>query len=224
MVNHLHLNQWKVACFDLDGTLVRNTSTGHHLATKLGHADGMAVIESLYREGKASNSDVAQYDGQHYQGYSVTDIHHFLEDIPTINHIKQTVDYLSSVGIPSIICTLAWKFVAEYFANKYGFVDWSGPELVMDEHGLFTGEVLSDFQETDKPKFVNSFCLKRNVHLSEVFHVGDSRSDWPLFKAVGLSIALNAGTPTRALASHCINSESLMDVITTIPIVNHSPK
>jgi phosphoserine phosphatase len=211
------LHQWKVACFDLDGTLVRSTSTGQHLAEKIGHADEMASIEALYKEGKVSNSDVAALDGKYYRGYSVSDIHEFLKDTPTVNHIEETVAYLASIGIPSLVCTLAWKFVAEYFAKRYGFVDWSGPDLVIDSEGVFTGKVLSDFHETDKPGFVNEFCMRNNARLSEVIHVGDSRSDVPLFKEVGLSIAFNADTPTKSVASVCIDSESLMDIITVIP-------
>jgi phosphoserine phosphatase len=53
--------------------------------------------------------------------------------------------------------TLAWKFVAEYFAKRYGFVGWSGPELVTDSKGSFTGTVLSDFHETDNSAFVSDY-------------------------------------------------------------------
>ena len=209
--------QWKIACFDLDGTLVRNTSTGQHLAEKIGHFGEMAEIEALYKDGKVTNSDVAALDGKYYRGYTVSDIHDFLEDIPTVNHIDETVSYLATRGIPSLVCTLAWKFVAEYFAKRYGFVGWSGPELLTDSEGVFTGKVLSDFHETDKPIFVNEYCRRNNANLSEVFHVGDSRSDVPLFNEVGFSVAFNADTPTKSAASISVDSESLMDILSAIP-------
>ncbi|MCE0492737.1 HAD family hydrolase [Vibrio salinus] len=209
--------QWKVACFDLDGTLVKNTSTGQHLAGKMGHADEMAKIERWYKEGKVSNADVAALDGKYYRGYSVSDIHGFLDDIPTVDHISETVSYFASRGIPSIVCILAWKFVAEYFANKYGFSGWSGPDLELDSSGIFTGRVLTDFHETDKPVYVNDYCQKIHANLSEAFHVGDSRSDLPLFKQVGFSVAFNADTTTQLAASVSVDSGSLLDILTVIP-------
>lgn len=208
---------WKVACFDLDGTLVRDTSTGQHLAEKIGHAKEMGEMEALYRKGEASNTDVAALDGKHYKGYTVPEIHHLLEDIPTVKHIGETVAFLTSKGIPSLVCTLAWNFVAEFFAKQYGFVGWSGPTLFADQDGAFTGKVLSDFHETDKPSFVDDYCCIKNVRMSEVFHVGDSRSDIPLFNAVGFSISFNGDDLAKSAASVSIESDSLLDILPLIP-------
>jgi phosphoserine phosphatase len=216
-MNSENTSCWKVACFDLDGTLVRGTSTGQHLAEKIGHAEQMEEIETLYRKGKVSNADVAALDGEYYKGYTATDIHHFLEDTPTIGHISETVTYLSSKGIPSLLCTLAWEFVAEFFALKYGFVGWSGPTLVTDQNGVFSGEVKSDFHETDKPPFVSDYCRKNSIKMGEVFHVGDSRSDIPLFNVVGFSVALNGDYSAISAASVSIESDSLMDILSLIP-------
>ncbi len=211
---------WKAACFDLDGTLVRGTSTGQHLAEKIGHAKAMEEIEARYQNGEVSNADVAALDGRYYNGYTTSDIHHFLEDIPTVDHIAETVAFLTSKGIPSLVCTLAWNFVAEFFATRYGFVSWSGPALFTDRNGVFTGKVLSDFHETDKPDYVNDYCCIEKIEMSEVFHVGDSRSDIPLFKAVGFSVAFNGDDSARSSASVSIESESLMDILPLIPGLN----
>ncbi len=220
-MNNENRHKWKVACFDLDGTLVKGTSTGQHLAKKIGHAKEMEAIETLYRCGKASNADVAALDGKYYSGYTIADIHQFLEDIPTVEHIEETVEYLTTRGIPSLVCTLAWSFVAEYFANRYGFSGWSGPDLRVDSAGVFTGEVLFDFHETDKPVFVNDYCKQKGVKMNEVFHVGDSRSDIPLFDAVGFSVAFNGDKPVKSIASTSIDSESLMDILPLIPGLTH---
>ncbi|CAH0144043.1 MULTISPECIES: hypothetical protein [Pseudomonas] len=45
---------WKLACFDLDGTLAR-TSTGVHLARKIGHSDAMRELEDGYQAGQITN-------------------------------------------------------------------------------------------------------------------------------------------------------------------------
>lgn len=215
------MHKWKVACFDLDGTLVSGTSTGQFLAEKIGHVKEIIEAESLYQKGKISNAEVAELDAKYYQGYTVGDIHDFLEGISTVEHIAETVSYLAAKGIPSLICTLAWQCVAEYFAKRYGFVAWSGPELCVDANGVFTGDVRSHFDETDKPTFVADYGKQHGASLSEVFHVGDSRSDIPLFGQVGFSVALNADAPAKSAASTSLDSESLMDVLALVPDLRH---
>lgn len=212
--------KWKLACFDLDGTLVRNTTTGQHLAGKIGHVDAMREIERKYAEGTATNADVAALDGRYYAGLTKLDISKKLDDIPVIKDIQETVDWFALNGIPSVICTLAWKFVGEFFVDRYGFIASSGPTLKIDNHGFFTGEVESDFTEYDKPLFVNSLCQSLGIDMSEVFHIGDSRSDIPLFEVAGFSIALNANQQAKEKARITLNTESLFDVIHVIPGLN----
>lgn len=213
----MHATKWKLACFDLDGTLVRHTSTGQHIAETLGHADAMCEIERKYADGLATNADVAALDGQYYKGLTKADIARLLDDIPVIDDIAQTVDWLKDNGISSVVCTLAWKFVGEVFAERYGFIACSGPTLRTDQNGVFTGEVESDFTEHDKPVFVSSLCKDLGISMSEVFHIGDSRSDIPLFGAVGFSVALNANQQAKDTANTALETDSLFDVLHVIP-------
>jgi phosphoserine phosphatase len=210
------MQKWKLACFDLDGTLVRH-STGQHLADKLGHADAMREIENQYAQGLASNAYVAALDGKYYQGFSPADIAAMLDDIPQIEDIGATVAWLAARGIPSIICTLAWQFVGQAFAQRHGFIASSGPTLKMDSNGLFTGEVASDFTENDKPIFVQAVCQSLGITMAEVFHIGDSRSDLPLFRHVGFSVALNANQQARDAADIALDSDTLLAVLDLIP-------
>lgn len=209
--------RWKLVSFDLDGTLVKGTSTGKYIARQVGHLKEMQQLEFLYKQGKVTNADVAAFDGKCLRGYSKQDIREILKDIPTIGHISKTIEHLRSKGILSIICTMAWVFVAEIIAKKYGFAAWSGPSLAVDADGRFTGDVLSDFLETDKPVFVRSYCRNRNIRMSEVIHVGDSLSDIPLFKAVGFSIALNGTAQAKSNAMASVDTESLLDILPIIP-------
>lgn len=48
---------WELACFDLDGTLVRRTSISQFLADKLGHRDELVALEDKYAKGEISNTD-----------------------------------------------------------------------------------------------------------------------------------------------------------------------
>lgn len=208
--------RWKLACFDLDGTLTR-TSTGQHLAEKMGHATVMRELEHRYQTGDISNIDVATLDGRYYARLEVSDIVRMLDDIPVIRDIEKTVGWLRARAIPSVICTLAWQCVGQVFADRYGFIGSSGPVLKVDGPGVFTGEVEAHFTEQDKPRYVKRLCQSLGVDTSQVFHVGDSVSDLPLFDTVGFSIALNANQCARNRADVSLDSNSLFDVIALVP-------
>ena len=111
----------------------------------------------------------------------------------------------------------ATKRLQRWTAPFFGCVAWSGPSLAIDPQGRFTGAVSADFQETDKPVFVQRFCEQRQMDMRNVFAVGDARSDIPLFGAVGFSVALNANAQARAAATVVVDSDSLMDVLDAIP-------
>lgn len=177
----------------------------------------MSEIEKAYASGSVTNADVAAFDSQYYRGLAQADISAMLDDIPVIGDIAQTVAWLDKRGIPSVICTLAWQSVGEHFARRYGFVASSGPTLMIGGDGLYTGEVDSDFTEYDKPVFVAALCGVLGIGMSDVFHVGDSRSDVPLFEAVGYSVALNASPVAIQAARAVLETDSLLDVLSVIP-------
>ena len=207
----------QLASFDLDGTLVRGTSTGGFLAQKMGHAAAMLAAEELYAQGKVPNDYVSTLDGEYYQGYTKARIFELLADIPEIAHIGETVSAFNDRGIPCVICTLAWEFVAEYFAERYGFIALSGPALAYDEDAKFTGKIQAHFNEFGKPVFIQNLCDKFGYDMSRVFHIGDSRSDIELFKQAGHSIAINATDDAKAHAQQSIETESLLDILPLLP-------
>gem|GEM_PF-5499588 len=88
---------WKLACFDLDGTLAM-TSTGQHLAGKIGHATVMRELEEGYLAGRISNIEVAACDAVYYRNLDRDDLARMLEDIPVIADITKTVEWLQRTG------------------------------------------------------------------------------------------------------------------------------
>ncbi|MFE7211470.1 HAD hydrolase family protein [Streptomyces sp. NPDC001698] len=69
-----------------------------------------------------------------------------------------------------------------------------------------------------KPAFVEEWCRAHGAALHEVAVVGDSRSDVPLFRAAGKSIALDATADARAAAGHVIDTEDLRDILPPPPL------
>jgi phosphoserine phosphatase len=84
--------------------------------------------------------------------------------------------------------------------------------------GVLSGVVSRYFDEHDKLHFVQEWCAERGYALSQVAAIGDSRSDVPLFREVGLSIALNATPDARNVAMHALDTDDLRDLLTLLQI------
>ena len=188
-----------------------------HLADRFGQGERMAELERRYAAGEISNSAVAEEQARGYRGVPLPRVVEELGDIACIDGIDATLAALRERGIVSLLGTVTWSFAAEEFGRRHGFAAVSGTEVDLDPGGVPTGGVKRHFDEWDKLEFVASYCEGNGIDLGECIAVGDSRSDIPLFEAVGISIALNATSQAREAASIAIDTENLTDILDLIP-------
>ena len=109
--------RWRLACFDLDGTLVRGTSVSQYLAEQLGQGERMAELERQYASGAISNSVVAEEQAKSYGGIPLADIVSKLAEIPCIGEIDATILGLRERGIESILGTVTGPSPPRSFAG-----------------------------------------------------------------------------------------------------------
>ena len=203
----------RAVSFDLDGTLVPGTSTCSHLAKALGRSAAMNELERAYARGVISNSQVPDEDGPGYAGRTKRELQAHLATLPVIAGAKETIKALKDAGLAVFLGTVTWKFIAEYYQAEYGFDAASGVEMGEDGHDKLTGKVTRHFDEDDKVRFVEGLCAARGIAFSECAAVGDSRSDIPLFRRVGLSIAFNATPEAKAAASVSLHGRDFSIVL-----------
>ncbi len=209
--------RWRLACFDLDGTLVQATSVSQHLADRFGQTLQMAELERRYAAGDISNAVVADEQAAMYGGMPLAQVVEALDDIPCIEGIDATVNALREQGVDSLLCTVTWRFAAEEFCRRHGFIRGSGTEIDLEREDTLNGKVRRHCNEWDKLEFVRSHCAEAGIGLEDCIAIGDSRSDVPLFEAVGFSIAINATEQAQAAASVTLNTGDLTDVLALIP-------
>jgi phosphoserine phosphatase len=202
-----------LACFDLDGTLILGTTSAAHLARSLGHEAELTAREAAYAEGKFTNHDVAAFDAWHYRGRTVHDVQELLESAPIILGINEVVQELHARNFVSIIATVAWRFVAEWFCQKYSFDGSCGPEIDINAEGIFTGCVRRHFDEWDKLRYVRDSANLFGIPLDRCTAIGDGRSDIPVFGIVGHSIALNAVPAAQRAAYVSVRTRDLRDIL-----------
>lgn len=198
--------------FDLDGTLLRNTSASRLIADSLGYGRAFADFEESYRVGRIANADVARVSACHVIGRTVAEMAEILDGGDWIAGIEDVITALHERGIVSVLATVSWDFVAEIVAARYGFAAWCGTPMKRQGEKL-TGQLGRPLESHDKAVFVTEVCSQRGVTLERAAAVGDSRSDVPTFRRVGLSIALNADHQARAVASVSCDTNDLRDLL-----------
>lgn len=209
--------QWRIACFDLDGTLVYGTSTCQHLRERLGFGDVTRDFDERYAAGLMTTREIAEIEASYYSGLCGNEIDRMLTDLPLINGIMETLEFLRRRRIHLLLTTITWTFAAKVIADRFGFDAYSGYVMESFPDGTLSGRVEQHFDETSKRDFVIRYSAERGIDTKNVFAVGDSRSDIPLFKAVGYAVAVNATAQAAIAASCAIQTRNLTDVLKVIP-------
>jgi phosphoserine phosphatase len=206
------MSVYPVVVFDLDGTLLRGTTVSLLLAQWLGREGEVSELERAFRAHEISNSVVADTSAGWLTGQSVAEAWRVLMDGPWIEGMAETFQELIAARVSLLLGTITWSFAGEMLRRRYGFAAASGTEMRADD-GVLSGAVSRYFDEHDKVRFVEAWCAQSGYSMSQVAAIGDSRSDVPLFRRVGMSIALNATPDARAVATQVLDTENLRDVL-----------
>jgi phosphoserine phosphatase len=197
--------------FDVDGTLTP-TSSGQHLAGLLGNAKDIEQIQAGYGAGALSSYDAAVLEARGWARRTPTEAHAFLESLPLVDGIAETVLWCRTHSLVPVLSTLAWDIVGTHLCSRFNFDRACGPRLEIVD-GRYSGEVAEQFDEQAKRDFAISVATELGVELRQCAAIGDGRSDVPLFGTVGCAIAFNATPEARAAASATVNSADLQSVL-----------
>ncbi|MGW4060741.1 HAD family hydrolase [Amycolatopsis sp. NPDC004747] len=197
-----------LVCFDVDGTLVPGTSSCAWVAAALGHEAELVAAEAAYVAGTMTNQEASVIDARGWAGHTEAEILARLATLPLVDGIAETVRWCREHDLRPILTTLAWAPVGRMLAGRFGFAAYCGPvpEAV---GGRYTGRVAEHLDEYGK----RDFALAQGFAPECCVAVGDSRSDLPLFAAVGTSIGFNAAPGARAVATHVVDGGDLRAII-----------
>lgn len=209
---------WRLVVADMDGTLVKGTTALAHLGSWIGHPPRIEGLEAKLADGRISDREVADSYATSYEGIAVADASSAMSSIPCIDDIAEGVALLRQHSAPACMATVSWSFAARSLADLWGFADVCGADLEVDSTtACFTGRVARHFRPEDKVAFVAERCRRDGIGLDQVVAIGDSRSDLPLFEAVGYSVALNATPDAQAVASTVVTSASFLAALRAVP-------
>jgi phosphoserine phosphatase len=197
--------------FDVDGTLTP-TSSGKHLAEFLGHGKLIQEVQAGYGSGRLSSREAAALEARSWATRTPAEVRGFLEWLPLVDGIAETVLWCRQRGLVPVLATLAWDVVGDHLCNRFDFDRACGPRLELVD-GRYSGEVAEQFDELNKRDFAVSTAAELGLDPKRCVAIGDGRSDVPLFAEVGLAIAFNATPAARAAAHASVDEADLRAVL-----------
>jgi phosphoserine phosphatase len=108
--------------FDLDGTLTKTPSPWRYVHERLGLWDNTACgYLDEWMSGGMSYEEFCQRDARLWTGRTVDEIHAYLDEIEWNCHVPAVVERLVAKGVPSIIISSGFKYVAAKIQEQCGW-------------------------------------------------------------------------------------------------------
>ena len=200
-------------CFDMDGTLIRNTNSVRYLCMLAGKLKEFDEIECREDDGSVTWIEADFLKAELIKGLNLAEIEtNFKNHIQLIRNLDKVIHYLKDEQIKSVLITAGPFQVASVLGTKYGFDTVYGSEYEV-ANNKFTGTILNHLGNDGKLNCLKGYCAENGINLDNCIAVGDSGSDVALFENCGKSIAINHSDSLKGKASHYIITDNLSDII-----------
>lgn len=194
----------KLIAFDLDGTLVyypkyKSAFEVADALTRLLYYD--RKFYPLFENRKLSVSKGAEIIFRRYKERGLTEkklMRAFRNQMRLMPGVRPLFAELKKRNVKVAIISGGLKNAYDAFVDKFGITaDFVriAHELRFDRRGNIMGGNYSEYDYEGKIEALREICEDLNIGLKNCAFVGDWKDDIPIFKKVGLSIAINTRTP-----------------------------
>jgi phosphoserine phosphatase len=210
--------RFKLALFDLDGTLTRERSAWEYLHRHLGVWEGNAEkYQEAFLRGEIDYTRFCELDAAVWKGMKVSAVQQILREIPLYEGVDELVKVLKSRGIRLGIISSGLSLLSDWMREKYGF-DYAVANELGFTDGVLDGTIRIHVHYDQKAKWVQDARKRFRAKKKEILAIGDSSGDITMFQMAGFSIAFNSRSPRLDEAADLsIRSTDLRDLI---PLLN----
>jgi len=216
--------QYKLVCFDLDGTLVDDTifiwQTIHEYF-KTDPKQRKEMAEN-FLSGKITYSEWADWEVKTWikVGANKEKMLDSIHQLSLMNGAVETLEELKRRGYKLAIISGSLNFVVEKIIPDYKniFNDILINELFFDDSGKITGSKFTEYDMEKKADGLKYIAEKEGISTKECIFIGDHNNDLEIAQEAGLSIAFNSKSEKlNAIASHVIIKKDLKEILKIIP-------
>ena len=210
-VGHM-LRTHKLACFDMDSTLIEQEVIVE-LAKTAGIGEQVAAITEAAMRGEIDFDESFAQRVALLKGIS-TDV---LDDICTrltlSTGARTTISALKALGYHTVLVSGGFTYFARYIAEQLG-IDEVHANALDIEDGEVTGHVQLPIVNGAKKAAIAEHTAERlGIDMSQVVCVGDGANDLPMMALADLGVAFNAKPIVQARADAAVNVTGLEGVL-----------
>ncbi len=210
---------FKVAIFDLDGTLTQERSIWEYIHRQLGKWYGFAEeYRKKFLAGQISYSRFCELDAEVWKGMKLEALSEIVQTVPFHPGVDELIGHLKHNGLKLAMVSSGLSLLSNWVHERHGF-DYSVSNDLLDEDGILTGKVRVQVYYDKKAVWAKKILKQFGVKPEEVIAIGDSRGDMEMFQIAGLSVAFNSSCKDLdKIASVCVQSQNLADIIPMLPV------
>jgi phosphoserine phosphatase len=210
---------FKLALFDLDGTLTKERSAWEYIHRRLGVWVGNAErFQEAFLRGEITYERFCQLDAEIWKGMKASELERILREIPLYEGMEDLLRYLRSKGMKLGIISSGLSFLSDWIQDQYGF-DYAVANELGVENGILNGTIKINVRYDRKKEWVQEAQRRFQARKEEILAVGDSTGDVDMFQMAGLSIAFNSFSPQLdAVATLSVRSLDLRDLIPNLAL------
>lgn len=206
---------FKIACFDMDGTLIQGTTSNLFFAKLLNVEEEVIDLEHKLKKGDINSDTFMVVVSKIMDKLTVDYIRESFDLLPIIDGIYETLQFLRKANIMPILVTTSNIIFAECFKEKYGFERVFGTiHEISPNRCIGIGKTVCSSEH--KIQHVQELVQSMGGTMSQVIAIGDSFSDLPLFSKVGCSIAFNYDEVLEGKADIYVRSNNIFSIIDSI--------
>ncbi|MBM7615706.1 HAD family hydrolase [Alkaliphilus hydrothermalis] len=204
---------FRLVCFDMDGTLIRNTDSVKYLCGINDGLEELLKIETREEKREISWIEADYIKVKLMKGLNIEKVSSCFKDrIQFIENIDHVIQYIKDQGMKCILVTAGPVQVARIVGEMFGFDAVYGSNYEVQEN-IFTGRIIEHLGEEAKLKSLELYCSEVGIDIRKTIAIGDGESDIGVFSKCGKSIAINYSDCLVGKADVYLRTDDLGDVL-----------
>lgn len=210
-VGHM-LRTHKLACFDMDSTLIEQEVIVE-LAKTAGIGEQVTAITEAAMRGEMDFDESFAQRVALLKGISTDVLDDICSRLTLSTGALTTISALKALGYHTVLVSGGFTYFARYIAEQLG-IDEVHANALDIEDGEVTGHVqLPIINGAKKAAIAEHTAERLGIDMSQVVCVGDGANDLPMMALADLGVAFNAKPIVQARADAAVNVTGLEGVL-----------
>ena len=210
-VGHM-LRTHKLACFDMDSTLIEQEVIVE-LAKTAGVGMQVEAITEAAMRGEIDFDDSFAQRLALLKGVPISVLDEICAQLTVSTGARTTISALKTLGYHTVLVSGGFTYFARYIADQLGIDEVHANNLDIDENEVSGHIQLPIINGEKKAAIVAHTAERLGIAMSQVVCIGDGANDLPMMAIADLGVAYRAKSIVQARADAAINVTGLEGVL-----------